>query len=51
MEKYTNEQLKAIAYDNIVAIERSQLELKLINEELAKRSQQVEEVKKEKKKD
>jgi hypothetical protein len=41
MEQYTNEQLKAIAYDNLVAIERSQLEIKLINEELAKRAKEV----------
>jgi hypothetical protein len=50
MEKYTTEQLKAIAYDNLVAIERSQLEIKLINEELAKRSQAVPQEEKPKKK-
>lgn len=40
MDKYTNDQLKAIAYDNIVSIERSQLEIKMINEELAKRAKE-----------
>jgi hypothetical protein len=50
MDKYTTEQLKAIAYDNLVAIERSQLEIKLINEELAKRAKEVSTEEKPKKK-
>ena len=37
MEKYTDEQLKALAYDSLVAIEQQQNNLKLINQELAKR--------------
>ena len=41
MDKYTNEQLKAIAYDNLVAIERMQLEIKMINEELTKRAKEA----------
>lgn len=49
MEKYTIEQLKAFAYDQLVDIERAQANLKIINEELAKRSKPQEEEKPKKK--
>jgi hypothetical protein len=49
IEQMTVEQLKALAYDSLVLIEQSQNNLKLINQELAKRAE-VKEVPEAKKK-
>jgi len=44
MEKFTTEQLKALVYDNLVNIEQAQNNIKLINQEIAKRSTPTSEV-------
>lgn len=54
IEQYTEIELKAMVYDHMASIERSQQIIKLINDELAKRAQKeaekpVEEVNDEKK--
>ena len=41
IEQFTEVELKALAYDHLAAIERSQMTIKMINEELAKRAQVV----------
>lgn len=48
MDKYTVEQLKALAYDQMVSLERSQTNLRLINAELSKREEAPKEPKKKK---
>lgn len=37
MEKYTVEQLKAMAYDEVVRLEQAQKNLQILNQEIAKR--------------
>lgn len=50
MEKYTIEQLKALAYDYLAQIERFQQALREVNSEIAKKQSEPKEEKETKKK-